>query len=566
MLRFLGVRHLAVIEHLEVEFEPGLNIITGETGAGKSVLLEAISLLAGGRASSELVRTGQQQAVVQAIFQTTGEPPRDLLIRRDISAQGRSRGFVDDVLVTSGAMREVGATLVDLHGQHEHHVLLDPTSHLDVVDTYGGDLALAGRVAAAFDAWRAATGKLDRSQMDDREKQARIEIASFHLQEIERAAPVADEDVQLEGERAVLANADRLTRWSSEAYAALYEGESAALSALSAVWKRLADLAAVDARFVPYLDQREAMKTGLEDLAFFLRSYAADLDGSPERLQAVEDRLAVLDRLKKKYGPALTDVLARQETLRAELAELGSTADQRAQLEADERRLREQFVREATAASVLRKAAAERLARALERELDDLAMPKCQIDVRVSASDDSGDWTSRGIDAVEIHLSPNPGEELRPLAKIASGGELSRIMLALHTLAATGEPGRTLVFDEVDAGIGGAAADAVGARLQALARRFQVLCVTHLPQVAARAGAHFHVAKIVQGGRTATTLTRLDDAGREREIARMIAGTDVSQQVLTSARELLASRGESEVITKGESPSGAKAKGRRRGA
>lgn len=565
MLRFLGVRHLAVIEHLEVEFEPGLNILTGETGAGKSILIEAVALLVGGRASSDLVRTGEDQAAVHAIFSAESASPRDIIVRRDLSAQGRSRAFIDDTLVTTAALRDLGARLVDLHGQHEHHALLDPARHLAVLDTFGGLDSRLPAVAQAFEAWRTAAARLDRSRLHDREKQARIEIATFHLDEIDRVAPLPDEDTQLEQERAVLASADRLIRLSGDAYAALYEGDAAALAGLATVWKRLADLAEIDNRFLPYLEQRDAIKPALEDLAFFLRSYGADLDGSPERLQAVEDRLAQLDRLRKKHGPTLADVIARRDALREELAELGATGAQMAELEAEEQRLREVYAVEAAHLSRARLAAADRLSRALEGELHALAMPHCQVDIRVAVRSDPSAWTPEGIDLVEFFLSPNPGEDLRPLARIASGGELSRIMLALHTLAATGGPGRTLVFDEVDAGIGGAAADAVGARLQALAARYQVLCITHLPQVAARAGAHFHIAKQVRGDRTMTTVTRLDAGGREREIARMIAGAEVSEQVLSSARELLAARGESEAVAKGESPLRAKAKGRKRG-
>jgi DNA repair protein RecN (Recombination protein N) len=458
--------------------------------------------------------------------------------------------------------------VVDLHGQHEHHRLLDPAGHLGVLDAYGGHQALVDQVARAHADWRAAASRLERSRMGGREKQARIEIATFHLEEIDAVAPRPGEDEQLEAERGVLANADRLTRLSSEAYAALYEGDDAVLAGLSTVWRRVADLAALDSRFQPYLDQREAMKSALEDLAYFLRSYAADLDGSPDRLQAVEDRLAALERIKRKHGPTLAEVISRREALRAELDELGAGEEQTARLEAAEQQTRDAFQLEAERLSTLRTAAARELGAALARELSALAMPGCQVEVRVVRQADPAQWTATGIDAVEFYLSPNPGEELRPLARIASGGELSRVMLALHTLAATGDEGRTLIFDEVDAGIGGVAADAVGARLQALARRYQVLCITHLPQVAARAGAHFHISKSVRDGRTASTVVRLDEAGREREIARMIAGAEVSAQVLASARELLAGRGESEVSAKGESesPAGAKAKGRKRGA
>ncbi|ODS59449.1 MAG: DNA repair protein RecN [Acidobacteria bacterium SCN 69-37] len=562
MLRFLGVRHLAVIEHLEVEFTPGLNLLTGETGAGKSVLMEAVSLLVGGRASADLVRTGQDLAAVQAIFDL---PTAEVVVRREVAAQGRSRAFIDDQLVTSAALRDWGRTVVDLHGQHEHQRLLDPASHLDVLDAYAGHEALVTRTGEAHAAWKAAVGRLDRARLGGREKQARIEIATFHLDEIDAVAPHPDEDARLEAERVVLANADRLTRLSNEAYAALYDGDDAVLAGLATVWRRVADLADLDARFRPYVEQRDIVKPMLEDLAHVLRSYAADLDASPDRLQAVEDRLAALERLMRKHGPTLADVLARRDALRAELDELGAGEDQLARLEADETRARQAFLDDATSLSQARRRAAAALGKALAHELSALAMPGCQVDLRVRQAPDAAQWTASGIDDVEFYLSPNPGEDLRPLARIASGGELSRVMLALHTLAATGTEGHTLVFDEVDAGIGGVAADAVGARLQALAQRYQVLCITHLPQIAARAGAHFHIAKKVRSGRTSSTLIRLDEAGREREIARMIAGADVTPQVLASARELLAGRGESKATAKGESAAGAKAKGRKRG-
>ncbi len=572
MFRFLAVRHLAVIDRLEVEFEPGLNVLTGETGAGKSVIVQAIDLLVGGRASADLVRTGEEVATIQAIFERVDG--REIIVRREVSAQGRSRAFIDDALATTGALRELGATLIDLHGQHEHQTLLDAAEHVVVLDTFAGHDDRAAEIASRYDEWRAAEAALSRTQLDDREKRARIEIASFQLQEIDHVGPRTGEDEALEAERAVLANADRLSRLSSEAYTSLYEGEDAALSALSVVWKRVHDLAALDPRFEPYVDQRDEIKSKLEDLAFFLRSYAAGLD-APERLQAVEDRLAALERLKKKYGPALEQVLERHRALRNELAELGAGEERAAELEARARESQVRFSTTARELSAARTAAARRLAKALEADLSELAMPQARVDVRVTQVSSSDRWTSRGLDDVEFFFSPNPGEEVRPLARIASGGELSRVMLALRTLAKHDEPGRTLVFDEVDAGIGGAAADAVGARLQALGRRHQVLCITHLAQIAARASVHFQTTKHVRAGRTLTALARLDDSGREGEIARMIAGAAVTPQVLASARELLAIRrdsespaairGDSEIKAKGETVR-AKAKGRRSGA
>ena len=562
MLRFLAVRHLAVIDRLEVELEPGFNVLTGETGAGKSVIVQAIDLLVGGRASADLVRTGEDVATIQAIFER-GDG-REVIVRREVSAQGRSRAFIDDTLATTAALRELGSTLLDLHGQHEHQTLLDPAEHVAVLDTFADLGDRATEVAAKYDDWRAAEAALARTQLDDREKRARIEMASFQLQEIDQVGPQPGEDERLEAERTVLANADRLSRLSSEAYASLYEGEDAALPALAQVWKRVHDLAALDPKFDPYVEQRDDIKSKLEDLAFFLRSYASGLD-APERLQSVEDRLAAIERLKKKYGPTLDAVLERQRTLRDELAELGAGEERAAELDARAKRSQTEFTSVARELSAARKAAARRLGTALEADLSQLAMPQARVDVRVVETGSPERWTNRGIDDVELFFSPNPGEDLRPLAKIASGGELSRVMLALRTLAKHDAPGRTLVFDEVDAGIGGAAADSVGARLQTLGRRHQVLCITHLAQIAARAVVHFQTSKQVRAGRTLTSVVRLDDSGREGELARMIAGAAVTPQVLASARELLAIRRHGEIKAKGET-SKAKAKGRRSGA
>ncbi|MEO7190796.1 MAG: DNA repair protein RecN [Vicinamibacterales bacterium] len=560
MLRFLGVRHLAVIDQLEVEFEPGLNILTGETGAGKSVLIEAIALLAGGRASADLVRTGEDVATIQAVFERPDGT--EVIVRREISAQGRGRSFIDDSLATSLALKELGASLIDLYGQHEHHTLLDSSEHLAHVDARLSDGGQVEAVAAAFRRWRSASAALGRSQLDDREKNARIEIATFHLHEIRNIAPQLDEDTSLQSERSMLANVDRLSRLTNEAYVGLYEGEASALTALAGVWKRLGDLAALDGRFTPYLNDRASVKSSLEDLAFFLRTYATNLEASPQRLQEVEDRLAALERLRRKHGPTLADVVARQRALEEELAALSAGEERIELLSREEQGGRAGFLSAARALSQSRSLAGSALAQELQQALHTLAMPDARVDLRINpAPGDESFWSESGIDRVDFLLSANPGEDLRPLSRIASGGELSRIMLALRTLAATGQAGRTLVFDEVDAGIGGAAADAVGARLQLLAERYQVLCITHLPQVAARRGTHFHLSKQVAHGRTTTGITRLDSKGRELEIARMIAGAAISDGVLGSARELLLTRqGESEAHSKGEGESRRRAK------
>jgi DNA repair protein RecN (Recombination protein N) len=545
MLRFLSVRHLAVIDRLEVEFEPGFSVLTGETGAGKSILVGAIGLLVGGRAASDLVRTGEDTAVVEAIFEP-GDG-REVILRREVSAQGRSRAFLDGALTTTAALRDATAGLVDLHGQHEHQLLLDPQQHLDFLDEFAGAGTIRHQVSEAFARWEAVRAERERLLANEREGTARAEFLAFQLAEIERIAPRAGEDIELAATRQVLANADKLQRLCGDAYDALYEGEHAALPALGAVWRRVSELAAIDERFGPYLDVRDAVKPQLEDLAFFLRSYAAGIDASPARLHEVEDRLAALDRLKKKHGPTLDDVVARAARLRQDLDDIEHRVERAARLDADVDSARTGYLQHAQALSTLRRDHVGALTQAMERSLAELAMTRTRCEIRFATAEVEGQWTARGIETAEFYISPNPGEEPRPLARIASGGELSRIMLALRTIAATDAPGKTLIFDEVDSGIGGAVADVVGSRLQRLARRFQVLCITHLPQIAACAATQYHIEKAVRDGRTLTSVSRLDRPQRELEIARMIAGSEISATVRASAREMLAARGGAKV-------------------
>jgi DNA repair protein RecN (Recombination protein N) len=540
VLRFLSIRHLAVIDRLELEFEPGLNVLTGETGAGKSILVGAVGLLVGGRASADLVRTGEDAAAVEAIFETTAGEER--IVRREVSAQGRSRAAVDGVLTTSAGLREVCGGLVDLHGQHEHQVLLDPSAHLGLLDEFAHAAGDRDEVARAFSAWESVRGERDRLLSDQREKASRAEFLQFQLSEIERVGPRHGEDEELTSRRQVLANADKLQRLCREAYDSLYEGDQAALTTLGSVWKKLGDLAALDLRFGPYLEARDAVTSQLEDLAFFLRSYAAAIDTAPERLQEVEDRLALLERLKRKHGPTLGDVIGRAEQLRRELHDVEHTSERAAALDHAVHAARQHYVEAAALLSEKRRTAAGEFCRALETSLAELAMGRTRCEVRFVEAQSEAQWSPRGIEDAELYISPNPGEDLRPLARIASGGELSRIMLALKAIASTDAPGKTLIFDEVDAGIGGAVADVVGARLQRLSARFQVLCITHLPQIAAYGGTHYRIAKHTRGGRTITEVTRVEGADREEELARMIGGADVSVAVRTSAREMLASR------------------------
>jgi DNA repair protein RecN (Recombination protein N) len=539
MLRFLRIRHLAVIDSLELEFGPGLSVLTGETGAGKSILVGAVGLLVGGRASADLVRTGEDVATVEAIFDREGD---ELIVRREISTQGRSRAFVNGDLVTSAVLRETCGGLVDLHGQHEHQLLLDPAAHLDLLDEFGDLSHDREAVASAFAEWTRVRAERDALLSKMREKDARADFLRFQLAEIDKIAPRPGEDEDLAATRQVLANADRLQRYCEEAYTGLYEGDDSALEILGTVWRRVADLAALDPRFTPHLEARNAIKSQLEDLAYFLRSYGSDIDASPARLQEIEDRLAGLERLKKKHGPSLDEVLATAGRLRSELDALATATERAADLEAAMIAARDRYLAAARRLSTARQAAAPEFARRLESALADLAMGRTRCDVRLTQAASEAGWSERGLETGEFFISPNPGEDLRPLARIASGGELSRIMLALRTLATTDEAGKTLIFDEVDAGIGGAVADVVGKRLQGLGERFQVLCITHLPQIAAYGAAHFGISKSVKRDRTVTQVTRLDGPEREQEMARMIGGADISGAVMASARQMLETR------------------------
>ena len=590
MLRFLRITHLAVIDSVEVEFDPGLNVLTGETGAGKSILVEAVGLLLGGRASGDLVRTGEDVAAIEAIFESGAE---ELLIRREITAQGRSRAFINGALATAGALKDLSARLIELHGQHEHQTLLDPSTHLGAIDTYGALDAWLAPTAAALDVMRGLQDELARVRIAARDREARQELIAFQLNELDRAglkpclAGEPCEDAELTALRQVLASAERVERLCTESYASLYERDDSILAGLGHVWRRVGDLASLDPKFQPYLDARDGIKSQLEELAGFLRTYAEGIEASPARLQQVEERLALLERLKRKHGPALTDVVAKRDALRRELSDLEGAEDRVAALERDVASARAVYVAAAGALSKERRRVASAFGRALVAALEELAMAQTRFEVRFGEAPlPESAWSARGIDAAEFFVSPNPGEDLRPLARIVSGGELSRIMLAIKTLTATSRHGFCdaaerppsasapgLIFDEVDAGIGGRVADVVGRKLRALGSAFQVLCITHLPQIAAYADTHVAIDKRIDGGRTWTTVRRLNQGARVDELARMLGGEAITDGLRRSAREMLKerssskglqgaggesmSKGESE-RAKGESPKGTK--------
>jgi DNA repair protein RecN (Recombination protein N) len=554
MLKLLRINNIALMPALEVELGPGLTLLTGETGAGKSILIDALGLLLGERASPDLIRSGEERAAVEAVFEVAGAAGvleerglsadgDEVVIRRELQSSGKGRATVNGALVPVSLLRDLAPRLAVIHGQHEPQGLLDPSIHLDLLDLFSG--ADDGRpVAEFFRDLRAAEASLERLRGDRREAERRREMLEFQAHEIERAGLVAGEEEALRVEKARQANAGRLAALSGEAYALLYDDEGAALSRLGQVFRRVEDLATIDPSFQPFLEARAGALAPLEDLALRLRDYHEQLEVSPGRLDEIEGRLAILERLKKKYGATVEEVLAFGERCRRDLDGLASPEEQERVLEARRERLAAAYLERARALSKRRRAGALELRKRVQAELGQLAMEKTRFEVAFTPADaeaavDPKEWTERGLERAEFLLSPNLGEELRPLARIASGGELSRIMLGLKSVVRSDAPGLTLVFDEVDAGIGGRVAEVVGRKLKAVAARQQVVCVTHLPQIAALADRHLAVRKQVERGRTVTLVEALDEAARVEEIARMLGGETITGTTRDHAREML---------------------------
>ena len=537
MIHSLRIKNLAIVQELNIEFETGFNVLTGETGAGKSIIISALELLVGRRASSNLVRTGCDKAVVEATVEVADQGVS--VVKREISTQGRSRILVNRESSTSGALRELGLALVDIHGQHAHQALLDAQTHIGLLDSYAKLPSTTKKIGEYFRVWRSAEEDLQKFRRGRHEKEQHLELIRFQLDDIERIAPQEGEDEQLTSERNLLANAERIEVLCLETYGVLYENEDSVISKLGRVRRNLEELLAIDeVTFLPYRKTEEAIIPTLEDLSAFLRSHSATVESSPLRLTEIESRLAELERLKHKYGQTLSDVLLHRDKLVDELGKSEAEGVDEKTLVDRVKAAAELFKRDALRLSEVRTRKAAELGRKLEEVLSELAIPDGRVEIEVRQDASKERWTETGVDYVEMFFSANPGEKLKPLVDVASGGELSRVMLGLKTLASNDSLGKTLLFDEVDAGIGGAAAECVGSRLRSLGGKFQVLCVTHSPQIAALASTHFSVSKTVSNGRTNTVLRKLDAHGREEELARMMTG-GTTKASLKSAREML---------------------------
>jgi DNA repair protein RecN (Recombination protein N) len=560
MLRLIRIRNLALIKELEIEFGLGLNLLTGETGSGKSILVDALGLLLGERSSQEMIRSDCETAVVEGLFQITsshaaasllanaGFDSEDgsLLIRREISLAGRNRVFINNHLATVAILKDIGEKLADIHGQQEQRSLLDLGTHLDWLDAFGNNSALSRQVHAKYRKLRNTAQQLEAIATNEQQRLRRMDILKFQIDEIRSANPQAGEKELLENERILLSNGEKILGFATGVHTTLYESESSVLRLLSQMEKVIEDLARFDPFWSSHRETLQESRYKLEDVAFAARDYAAGSDFSPERLEQVQDRLYALEKLTKKYGSSTTDVLEYLANCCREWDELISYTDSTERLQAELQCDLEDYRAFAEKLSAKRRLDAARLEKEIRREFAALAMERMEMRVEFGPrKQDFGQalvptfYGLNGIDHVEFLIAPNKGEEMKPLAKIASGGELSRLMLAIRSICGADESGRTLVFDEVDAGIGGRVAEAVGKRLRDIAEENQVLCVTHLPQIAAFARSHFNVSKDVIGGRTETEVKHLSDKDRIEELSRMLGGETITETTRRHAVEML---------------------------
>jgi DNA repair protein RecN (Recombination protein N) len=558
MLLELRAENYAVIDHAVAGFGPGLNLLTGETGAGKSILIDALVLLLGGKASSDVVRFGAEKAVLGCVFETTPgaeevleengiDPAGDeILLRREIGSNGKGRVFVNNQPATVAVLRLLAPELALVHAQSETLVAFDAAQQRLLLDRFGD--VLCDDVGAAYGKWRELKTHIDELRGAEQDRLRLIDLWSFQAKEIEAAAiEDAEEDARLETEKRVLANSERLFAGATGAQEMLYEAEVSAETLLGGALKHVEDLAKFDERFVETVRQLAEAKASVEDAAATLRDFAGKVTASPERLSEIEDRLAALDRLKRKYGGKLADVIAFGAEAAQKLSDLENRDARLAELEKQLMVSEAKYQVAAKKLTAERVAAAKQLGKVAEKQINELAM-KSRFEVEVVAKEDAESWTAFGWDRVECRIATNPGEPMKPLTEIASGGEMSRVMLALKVSVEEGAANskrrktalpRTLVFDEIDIGIGGRAAEAVGQKLKALAVAQQVICITHLPQIAAFADQHFLIEKAEKAGRTHTGVRKMQPKERVEEIARMLSGAQLTETSLRHAEQML---------------------------
>jgi DNA repair protein RecN (Recombination protein N) len=567
VLSELRLENYAVIDNAVLELSGGLNLLTGETGAGKSILIDALGLLLGEKASAEVIRTGTDRAVVVGVFESEGAAAKpideileangldgedtSLIVRREIAAAGKGRVFINNQPATVAVLRQLAGHLGTIHAQNESIVHFDAAARQGLLDAYGG--VELDDVATAFSGWKHMHDRIADLEQNEQDRMRMLDLWKFQSREIEEARLAAGEDERLEAEKRVLANAEKIYGAAINAFDLLYEGNASTSSSLRAAQKHLEELARYEPKFQEALAALESARISVEDVGATLRDYAGGIQASPERLAEIEERLALLDRLKRKYGPALGQVIPYGEEVRRKLLEVENKDQVLAELRAQLAVAAEHYRKAARGASRKRLEVARKLEKAVEAEINDLAM-RAAFAIAVEESEAEEHWTASGINQVIYRIATNAGEPMRPLEQIASGGELSRVMLALKTCveaganlggkgsgarAASRSSQRTLVFDEIDTGIGGRAAEAVGKKLKALAKGNQVLCVTHLPQIATFADHHFLIEKKTSSGRTKTTVRKITGEERTEEVARMISGAKLTETSRKHAEQMI---------------------------
>ena len=552
MLQFLNISNIALIDDMQVEFESGLNLLTGETGSGKSIIVDALGVLIGGRFTSELIKSGAERASIEGLFTVTANPDlelllenagleitNDIIIRRELSATGRNKIFINNQLATQSLLRDLRPFLVDIHGQGDQQTLFNPETHLEILDAFAGNGGLRLEVAEAYRRWAAVRRELDSLRHDDAEKFQLVDTLKFQIGELEGAQLSIGEDERLEEERRRLANVEKLTGLCQSSYSRIYEDDDAAVTRVRQTLKEVAELAEYDSSFRDYLDGLESARAVLEDLSFTLRDFSDRLEFSPARLAEIEDRLAELSRLKRKYGGSLAASLEHLARSEDRLRQIETSDERERELNAELAAQRESYLELAGKLHKERVRAAKKFEQAVEKGIAEVAIDNARFQVQVS--DDVDSAGQKGIDHTEFYFSANVGEEVKPLARVASGGEASRLMLVLKTVANGSQFPRTIVFDEIDTGIGGRVSEAVGLKLKKLSQTNQVLCVTHQPQIARFADSHLVVQKEALKGRTQVSVDRLDKAGRVEELARMLTGAEITDSARRHAKELLKS-------------------------
>jgi len=557
MLVELTVENYAVVDRLCVRFRAGLNLLTGETGSGKSIVVDALGLLLGGRASGEMIRSGEERARVTGIFEVNDDgavrtaldqagivvEDGELLIEREVLAGGKSRAFVANRPVTVALLRELAPQLGDIHGQHDQQLLFSPDTQREMLDAYAGAQNIVADVAENYHALRRVDAELAELERSEQEKLRMLDLWQFQRREIEVLRVQPGEDTALENERRVLQNLGRILETAGGAYAALYDSPESAMALARLAAKKLEELARIDPALAGIRESLKPAEIALADASYALRDYLSRLEANPTRLEEIETRLAAIDKAKRKYGATLEEIIAYLEQVTRNIDAVEHASERVDALRAQRRKWSDEYDALANKLTARRRDAARKLAKRVETELGALAMERSVFEIVVRSSAAS----SSGNEAIEFLVSPNLGEAPKPIEKIASGGEISRIALALKTcVTAPGRAGgvvRTLVFDEVDAGIGGGVAEGVGRRLKKLSANSQVLCVTHLAQIACFADHHYLIEKHEQKGRTVVTVEELDAGARTREIGRMLSGQKVTPEALKHAERLIALSG-----------------------